>query len=117
MLAPHDPPPLEDPAAAVRAALRAPIEAPPLADLAEPGQRAVIVTSDLTRPVPNRLLLEALLEMLHASGVAADDVLDVGDTVARLTSAIGASEGRPATVGALPYGQQAVPAVREGVPA
>ena len=83
MLAPHDLPPLDDPAAAVRAALRAPIEARPLADLAAQaagGQRVVIVTSDLTRPVPNRLLLDALLETLHASGVAADDVLILNGT-------------------------------------
>ena len=42
---------------------------------------------------------------------------DVGATVAALASAIEAAEGRPATVGVLPYGQQAVPLLREPVPA
>ena len=62
VLAPHAVPALADPAAAVRAALRAPTASPPLAELVHAGQRVAIVTSDLTRPVPNRLLLEALLE-------------------------------------------------------
>ena len=80
MLAPHELPPLANPAAEVRAALREPIGAPPLAELASAGQRVAIVTSDLTRPVPNQLLLEALLETLEAHGVAAEDVLIINGT-------------------------------------
>ncbi|MYB41842.1 MAG: nickel-dependent lactate racemase [Chloroflexi bacterium] len=80
VIAPHEQPPLADPPAAVRAALRAPLAGPPLADLAAPGQRVAIVTSDLTRPVPNELLLDALLETLHASGVAVEDVLIINGT-------------------------------------
>lgn len=80
VIAPHEQPPLADPPAAVRAALRGPIAGPPLADLAAPGRQVAIVTSDLTRPVPNRLLLEALLEALHASGVAVEDVLIINGT-------------------------------------
>lgn len=80
VIAPHEQPPLADPAAAVRAALRDPIAGPPLADLAAPGKRVAIVTSDLTRPVPNELLLDALLETLHASGVAVEDVLILNGT-------------------------------------
>ena len=80
VIAPHEQPPLADPPAAVRAALRGPIAGPPLADLAAPGQRVAIVTSDLTRPVPNELLLDALLETLHASGVAVEDVLIINGT-------------------------------------
>ena len=101
VLAPRDPPPLADPAAAVRAALRAPIGSPPLAELAAPGQRAAIVTSDLTRPVPNALLLEALLETLHARGVAAGDVailngtgMHRGNTPAELDAMYGAAIAR-----------------------
>ena len=80
VLAPHAVPVLADPAAAVRAALRAPLESAPLADLVQAGQQVAIVTSDLTRPVPNRLLLEALLEVLHARGVGAGDVVILNGT-------------------------------------
>ena len=80
LIAPHEQPPLADPPAAVRAALRAPIAGAPLADLIAPGQSVAIVTSDLTRPVPNELLLDALLETLHAAGVAAEDVLIINGT-------------------------------------
>ena len=80
VIAPHEQPPLADPPAAVRAALRDPIAGPPLADLAAPGKRVAIVTSDLTRPVPNELLLEALLETLHAAGVGVEDVLILNGT-------------------------------------
>ena len=80
VIAPHEQPPLADAPAAVRAVLRDPIAGPPLADLAAPGKRVAIVTSDLTRPVPNELLLDALLEMLHAAGVAVEDVLILNGT-------------------------------------
>ena len=80
VIAPHEQPALADPPAAVRAALRDPIAGAALADLAGPGQRVAIVTSDLTRPVPNELLLDALLETLHASGVAVEDVLIINGT-------------------------------------
>ena len=80
VIAPHAQPPLADPPAAVREALREPTAGPPLAALAAPGQRVAIVTSDLTRPVPNVLLLDSLLETLHASGVAEEDVLIINGT-------------------------------------
>ena len=38
---------------------------------------------------------------------------DVGETVAALASEIQAREGRAASIGVLPYGQQAAPVVRE----
>ena len=59
-------PALTDPEAAVRAALRAPIGSPPLHDLVRPGMRVGVVFSDITRPVPNPLLLTAVLEVLDA---------------------------------------------------
>jgi len=59
-------PALADPAAAVRAALAAPIASPPLRDLVRPGLRVGVVFSDITRPAPNPLLLGAVLEVLDA---------------------------------------------------
>ena len=64
-------PALPDPEAAVRAALRDPIGCRPLRELvAEAKPETVAITvSDITRPVPNELLLEALLGELAAAGV------------------------------------------------
>jgi nickel-dependent lactate racemase len=59
-------PALADPAAAVRAALEAPIGSPPLREVVRPGMRVGVVFSDITRPAPNPLLLTAVLEVLDA---------------------------------------------------
>jgi len=59
-------PALADPAAAVRAALEAPIGSPPLREIVRPGMRVGVVFSDITRPAPNPLLLGAVLKVLDA---------------------------------------------------
>lgn len=59
-------PALEDPEAAVRAALASPIGSPPLREIVRPGLRVGVVFSDITRPAPNPLLLGAVLEVLDA---------------------------------------------------
>ncbi|MGZ5515561.1 MAG: lactate racemase domain-containing protein, partial [Candidatus Aminicenantales bacterium] len=65
-VAPTFVPALADPAAAVRAALEAPIGSPPLREVARPGMRVGVIFSDITRPAPNPLLLAAVLEVLDA---------------------------------------------------
>jgi nickel-dependent lactate racemase len=55
--------------ALLRQALAHPIGTPRLRDLARPGQRVVIITSDLTRPCPSDRLLPPLLQELAAAGV------------------------------------------------
>lgn len=67
-------PPLADPAAAVAQALARPLGGPPLAELAQGKASACIVVSDVTRPVPNRLLLPPLLDTLMAAGVPAEGI-------------------------------------------
>lgn len=74
VLLPRETAPLPDPDAAVREALAAPIGSPPLRELARGGRTAAIVVSDITRPVPNGLLLPPLLDELAAAGVARDAV-------------------------------------------
>ncbi|HXH23195.1 MAG TPA: nickel-dependent lactate racemase [Dehalococcoidia bacterium] len=69
VLRPRAVPPLADPEGAVRELLRSPTFGPPLRDLARGAGSAAIVISDVTRPVPNRLLLPALIEELNASGI------------------------------------------------
>ena len=66
VVAPTFVPALADPRGAVRTALREPIGSPPLRDLVRPGMRVGVIFSDITRPAPNPLLLEALLEVLDS---------------------------------------------------
>ena len=68
-------PVLADPAAAVRAALAAPVGARPLAEEARGAASACILICDLTRPVPNGLLLAPLVRELLAAGVSASRIL------------------------------------------
>ncbi len=65
---------LDDPLSAVRAAIEAPVAAPPLRGIVRAGQRAAIVVSDVTRPVPNEIILPPILETLEAGGVRREDV-------------------------------------------
>jgi nickel-dependent lactate racemase len=62
-------PPLPDPAAAIGAAIAGPIGTRPLAELARGKQTACIVICDITRPVPNKLILPALTKTLEDAGV------------------------------------------------
>ena len=64
-------PPLET---AVRAALAAPIGTPPLAELVAPGERVVIVTSDITRYTGSEHYLPILVEELNRCGIADTDL-------------------------------------------
>ncbi len=62
-------PPLADPTAAVEAALQAPLGTAPLAQLATGRRDACIVLCDITRPVPNTILLPPVLRTLEAAGL------------------------------------------------
>ncbi len=59
--------PLHEPRIAFEVACRTPIGAPALREIIKPSDRVVIVTSDGTRPVPNRLLIPWLLEELNVA--------------------------------------------------
>jgi nickel-dependent lactate racemase len=67
--------PLTDPEAALAAALAQPIGTPPLAQLAHGRTNACILICDITRPVPNRLILPPLLRTLEEQGIARQDIL------------------------------------------
>ncbi len=64
--------PLSDPVASLEKALADPIESPPLAELARGKESACIVICDITRPVPNELILTPLLKTLEDAGIARD---------------------------------------------
>ena len=53
-------PPLADPDAALAEALARPIGKPPLAEVARGRRNACVLVCDITRPVPNRLILPPL---------------------------------------------------------
>jgi nickel-dependent lactate racemase len=68
-------PALDDPARAVRDALAQPFGTPPLAELARGRRSACVVVSDVTRPVPNTVLLPPILATLEQSGIPRDRIL------------------------------------------
>ncbi len=74
-LAYKDAAPLADPAGAVREALEHPTGTPPLAEVARGRKSACVVICDITRPVPNKLILAPLLATLEASGVPREKIL------------------------------------------
>jgi len=57
-------PGLPEPEAALREALEAPIEAPPLRDVVKADDKVGVVFSDITRPTPNHLILPAVVKEL-----------------------------------------------------
>ena len=73
----RDVPALPDPEGAVVEALAHPIGTPPLADLvAARSPRTVAITiSDITRPVPNKQFLPAMLRVLNEAGIADSQVV------------------------------------------
>jgi nickel-dependent lactate racemase len=68
-------PPLADPAAALDRVLARPTGTAPLAELARDRKDACILVCDITRPVPNRLILPPLLAILEKQGIARQDIL------------------------------------------
>ena len=74
VLYPQEATPLADPAAAVQAALEEPHASQPLRELARGRRDAVIVISDITRPVPNPLLLPLITAELEAAGMPAEQI-------------------------------------------
>ncbi len=68
-LAIRDAVPLADPVAALEEALANPIGTKPLAELARGKKTACIVICDITRPVPNPIMLPPMLRILEAAGI------------------------------------------------
>jgi nickel-dependent lactate racemase len=66
--------PHPEPERAVSDALKQPVGCPPLAALARTRKSACVVISDITRPVPNRVVLPPLLAILEVSGIAREDI-------------------------------------------
>lgn len=67
-------PPLGDAEGSLRAILEKPIGAPALSELARGRKSACIVICDITRPVPNKIILPPVLETLEAAGIPRDKI-------------------------------------------
>jgi nickel-dependent lactate racemase len=67
--------PLDDPQAAIAQSLSRPIGCRPLAELARGRRDACILICDITRPVPNRLILPPLLRTLEEQGIPRAKIL------------------------------------------
>ena len=69
-----DAPPLPDPAGSLTEMLASPIASPPLAEIARGKKNACIAICDITRPVPNELILRPVLRTLEEAGIARRDI-------------------------------------------
>src|SRR5262249_30766303 len=66
---------LANPPSAIVDALNKPIGTPPLSQIARGRRDACILVCDITRPVPDRLILPPLLRTLEQEGIARRDIL------------------------------------------
>jgi lactate racemase len=67
--------PLSDPQAALQQVLAHPTGTPPLAEMAAGRSDACIVICDITRPVPNQMILTPVLDTLQRAGIPRDKIL------------------------------------------
>ncbi len=67
--------PLENPEKEILRALRDPIGTPPLSKIAKGRDNACIIISDITRPVPNKLILPPMLKTLEEAGIKKEKII------------------------------------------
>ena len=67
-------PKLKDAAGTIAQAFSAPIGSAPLGELARGKKSACILICDITRPVPNRLFLRPMIEILAEAGIPLDRI-------------------------------------------
>lgn len=60
--------------AEVHRALQDPIGSKRLKDIVKPGEKVVIVTSDITRPIPSYRILPEVISELHLGGIEVGDI-------------------------------------------
>lgn len=58
----------------VKRALNNPIGAPHISKVVNPGEKVVIITSDITRPIPSYIVMPPLLDALYEAGVSKEDI-------------------------------------------
>ncbi len=63
-----------DQAAEIKNAMTNPLGSPRLMEIVKPGEKVVIITSDITRPMPSKLVLPIVLEELRTAGINDKDM-------------------------------------------
>ncbi len=58
----------------MKKALSNPIGTPPLREIVRPGEKIALITSDITRPCPSRVVLPPVLEELGEAGIGDTDI-------------------------------------------
>ena len=58
----------------MKKALSNPIGTPPLKEIVRPGEKFALITSDITRPCPSRVVLPPVLEELREAGIGDSDI-------------------------------------------
>jgi len=66
--------PLPDPESAIAHAIAHPIGTKPLSEIAKGKKTACVVICDVTRPVPNKLILPPILRTLQDNGIRREDI-------------------------------------------
>ncbi len=69
-----DAPPLPDPHSSLLEVLQQPLGTPPLAELAQGKQSCCIAICDITRPVPNEMILRPLLQILETAAIPREQI-------------------------------------------
>ncbi len=72
---PNPAPLLENQTEYVENAIRNPIGSAPLSEIAQGRKNACVVISDVTRPVPNKIILPPILDTLEAAGIAREEIV------------------------------------------
>lgn len=70
----HAAEPIADPVSTIASKLASPTGTAPLAEIAKGRNSCCIVICDITRPVPNRLIAEAMLPILESAGIAREEI-------------------------------------------
>jgi len=68
-------PPIADPAAAILAAIRNPINSKPLRELVKKGETVALIVNDSTRVANSHVFMPILLDELNAAGIPDQDML------------------------------------------
>ena len=71
---PEEPPVVENPEKKIYKLLENPIKSESLREIAKGRKDAIILISDITRPVPNKIILPPILKILEESGISREKI-------------------------------------------
>ncbi len=71
---PDEPPVIKDVENEILKSLKNPIDSKPLYNIAKGKKSAIILISDITRPVPNHIILPPILKTLEEAGISRDNI-------------------------------------------